>query len=267
MRPVNDLRNILLPLFFLLSSISFLTSAAAVELDAQLEQVAWHYKEFEKDTSRFPHTLPSSAQGEGALAKLRLSTERDWDYFLALSASLMDSTAWTKETWGIAQTNDLSIQQQDLRLDMQYRWLGARWGMWFSQRVQTQQRRNFYLSNVLTPQKNEPIPEVISSNWFGLSLTSVGGNQQQFETTIDIAIPLDVEVTNPLFAEPFYKKDGQRAGVHFRWSLPKQAVGVAGLNLTLRFEYQELGGETQTTGGFWPYNRWLMASAGMLYAW
>ncbi|MDX8382618.1 MAG: hypothetical protein R8M45_00975 [Ghiorsea sp.] len=264
---MNHLRNIILPLLVLLCSISFLTPASAVEFDVQLEQTAWHYKEFEKDTSRFPNTLPSSAQGLGALAKLRLSTDRDLDYFLALGASLMDSTAWAKETWDITQTNDLSIKQQDVRLDMQCRLLGARWGMWLSQRVQTQQRRNFYLSNVLTPLKNEPIPEVITSNWVGLSIASVGGEQGQFEAKIDVAIPLDVEVTNPLFAKSFTKKDGKRAGVHFRLLLPKQTAGVAGLNLTLRFEYPELGGETQASGDFWPYNRWLMASAGMLYAW
>jgi len=74
-------------------------------------------------------------------------------------------------------------------------------------------------------------------------------------------------VTNPFFTKPFTKKEGLRAGVYFRWTLPQQAVGVTGLNFTLSHEYQELGGEKQATGGFWPYNTWRMTSLGMLYAW
>jgi len=268
MRLVNNLHNIILLSFLAIVCTAYQAPAWAVELDVQLEQTAWHYKEYEKGTKVAPNRLPSSAQGFGVLAKLSLSTERDLDYFFALNASLMDSLDWTTETWGTRQTNDLKIKQQDVRFDMQYRMLGARWGIWLAHREQTQHRRAFYVANVLTGVATaEPVPEVITSDWFGLSIASVGGSQGQFETKIDLAVPLAVKVTNPLFAQPFHKKDGQRAGVHFRWLLPKHEVGLSGLNLTLRFEYQVLGGELTATNDLWPYNRWLMASAGLLYAW
>ena len=98
-------------------------------------------------------------------------------------------------------------------------------------------------------------------------MTSVGGRNGEFEARIDAALALNVEMTNPNHVVPFSKKDGYRTGIHFRWNLPKYEVGVSGLNITLRYEYQELGGENTATNGFWPYNRWQMASLGVLYAW
>ncbi|MDQ6988763.1 MAG: hypothetical protein Q9M19_02695, partial [Mariprofundaceae bacterium] len=193
--------------------------------------------------------------------------DRDADLFVSLSYADMQSTAAGTETWGVLQTNDINIDQHESRIDLQYRMLGARFGIWWAKKEQTQYRQTFYVNKVLTAVPNEPIPEVISSQWQGLSITSVGGNQQQFEARLEIAEPTSVLVTNPLFSQPFEKRDGFRAGLHFRWTLPQQEVGVEGLNLTLRQEYQELGGEKQAGGGFWPYNRWRMTSFGLLYAW
>ena len=163
--------------------------------------------------------------------------------------------------------SDLSMQQQDVRLDVQYRMLGARFGVWLAQREQRQIREKFALNGVAIAVAGEPIDEVVTSQWAGLSLTSVGGNMGQFETRIDAALALDMQVTNPLFTAPFSKKDGYRTGIHFRWTLPKSEVGVSGLNITLRYEYQEIGGENTANNGFWPYNRWQMVTMGLLYAW
>ncbi len=248
----------------------YLTSYAvswAVEFDIQAERTAWRYEEYAKDVSGYSGTLPSKAEGNGALLKLRLSTERDEDWFFGFSASMLDSSSWTNEVW-VSQVNELTIRQEDLRLDIQYRMLGARFGLWVSERMQTQQRRNFLLNGVPTvPVGGEPAEEKIVSDWVGLSLTSVGGKMQQFETRIDAGMPVNVKVTNTGIAKPYTKKDGYRTGVHFRWTLPKSEVGVSGLNLTLRYEYQELGGENNLPTNFWPYNRWQMVAIGLLYAW
>ncbi len=252
---------ILLLMVYLLSS----SAVQAVEFDVQAESVQWRYQEYAKAVPSI--TLPSRADGNGTLAKLRLSSERDQDWFVALSASMMDSSSAAEEKWSTVQTNALSIKQQDVRMDMQYRMLGARFGIWLAQRQQTQQRKNFYINNVYTPKAGEPLSEEINSDWVGLSLTSVGGKAGQFETSIDAALPLKVTVTNPLVQMPYTKKDGYRAAIHFRWTLPKQEVGVSGLNLTLRYEYQELGGENTVANGFWPYNRWQMLALGLMYAW
>jgi len=248
--------------------LPFISQAKAVEFDAQVERVLWRYQEYAKDVKGFSSRLPSLAQGHGALAKLRLSSERDNNWFFAMSAALMDSTAVAEESWSTSQVNDLKIKQQDIRLDMQYRMLDARFGLWLASRKQTQTRENFILNGLkATPATGEPNLETVTSQWAGLSLTAVGGNVNQFETRLDAALALNMDVTNPEFSSPFSKKDGYRTGIHFRWTLPKQEVGVQGLNLTLRYEYQEIGGENTTTNGFWPYNRWQMASMGLMYAW
>jgi len=264
MRVVNIYRQIVVLLLACLLGVSH---AFAFELDVQLEKTMWSYEEYAKDVTGFELQLPSLAESQGNLLKLRISSDRDADWFFALSYAQMLSTEKAEEVWGIFQTNALNIDQEDTRVDVQYRMLGARFGLWYAKRIQTQQRDTFYVNKVLTAVAGEPVPEVLTSTWAGLSLTSVGGNEGQFEARIDVAQPLDVLVTNPFFTKPFTKKDGLRAGVHFRWTLPKQAVGVSGLNVTLRQEYQELGGEQPSTGGFWPYNRWRMTSLGLLYAW
>jgi len=253
-------------IYLLLAYLLPLSVVQAVEFDAQVERVLWRYQEYAKNVTGFSQ-LPSKADGGGALLKLRLSSERDQDWFFAVSAALMDSRSPAAEAWNNGQVNDLSMKQQDVRLDMQYRMLGARFGLWLAQRKQTQRREHFVVNGIATPVVGEPIDEVVSSRWAGLSLTSVGGNVGQFETRIDAALALDMQVTNPLFAAPFHKKDGYRTGIHFRWTLPKSEVGVSGLNITLRYEYQEIGGENTVNNGFWPYNRWQMASMGLMYAW
>jgi len=258
------LRNMI---FLLLVYFTSSTALWAVEFNVQAEKALWRYQEYAKDVTGFSAILPSQAQGDGALVKLRLSSERDQDWFYAISGSLMNSTASTQEVWGMTQTNQLTIKQQDARIDIQRRFLGARFGLWLSTRQQKQERKYFVVNHVATPLTNEPILEKISSNWIGLSLTSVGGNVGQFEARIDAGLALKVKVTNPLFSNPFSKKDGFRTGVHFRWTLPKQEVGVSGLNITLNYEYQELGGENTMNNGFWPYNRWQVASVGLMYAW
>jgi hypothetical protein len=253
-------------IYLLLAYFLSLSAVQAVEFNAQIERVLWRYQEEGKEVTTF-NQLPSKADGSGALLKLRLSSERDKDWFFAVSAALMGSGSAAAEAWNSGQVNDLSMQQQDVRLDMQYRMLGARFGFWLAQREQTQTRENFVVNGVATVVAGEPIDEVVTSQWAGLSLTSVGGNVGQFETRIDAALALGMKVTNPLFTAPFSKKDGYRTGIHFRWTLPKSEVGVAGLNVTLRYEYQEIGGENTLNNGFWPYNRWQMASMGLLYAW
>jgi len=258
-------------LFIYLCSLFIFTSFSvqvnAMELDAQVEAVKWRYQEYAKDVTGFSTLLPSKADGTAALLKLRVSSERDGDWFFSIDGSYMDSTAWANEAWNTQQTNDLSVKQQDVRLDMQYRMLDARFGIWLSQRKQTQSRKNFVVNGRATAVAGEPIDEVITTEWVGLSFTGRGGIDKQLEIILDAAVPLQVEVTNPLFASSFTKTRGYRTGVHIRWTLPKQEVGVSGLNLILGYEYQELGGESQASGGFWPYNRWQMASAGLLYAW
>ena len=263
MRPMSRAHKIIYLLFAYLLPLSVVQ---AMEFDAQVERVLWRYQEEGKEVTTF-NQLPSKADGSGALLKLRLSSERDQDWFFAVSAALMNSINPAVERWNSGQVNDLSMKQQDVRLDMQYRLFGARFGLWLAQREQTQKRENFVVNGVATVVAGEPIDEVVTSHWAGLSLTSVGGNKAQFETRIDAALALDMKVTNPLFAAPFRKKDGYRTGIHFRWTLPKSEVGVSGLNVTLRYEYQEIGGENTVNNGFWPYNRWQMASMGLMYAW
>ncbi|MDQ6980337.1 MAG: hypothetical protein Q9M46_02555 [Ghiorsea sp.] len=253
-------------IYLLLAYLLPLSIAQAVEFDAQVERVLWRYQEQANGIAGF-NQLPSKANGSGALLKLRLSSERDQDWFFAVSAALMDSSSSAAEAWNNGQVNDLSMQQQDVRLDVQYRMLGARFGVWLAQREQRQTREKFVLNGVAIAVAGEPIDEVVTSQWAGLSLTSVGGNMGQFETRIDAALALDMQVTNPLFAAPYSKKDGYRTGIHFRWTLPRSEVGVSGLNITLRYEYQEIGGENTVNNGFWPYNRWQMASMGLMYAW
>lgn len=253
---------IYLCLVYLLS----LSAVQAMAFDAQVERVLWRYQEEGREVTAF-HQLPSRAEGSGALLKLRLSSERNQDWFIAVSGALMKSIKSATERWNNGQVNDLRMQQQDIRLDVQYRILGARFGVWLAQREQTQSRENFVLNGVSTPVAGTPIDEVVKSQWAGLSLTSVGGNVDQFEARLDAALALDMKVTNPLFTAPFRKKDGYRTGVHFRWTLPKSEVGVSGLNITLRYEFQDIGGENTPNNGFWPYNRWQMASMGLMYAW
>ncbi len=253
---------LLLTVYLMLYSVS-----RAVEYDVQAGRTAWHYEEYAKDVSGFSGYLPSKAAGNGTLLKLRLSSERDRDWFFGLSASLMDSASWANEKWNTSQTNALSIKQEDVRLDAQYRMFGARFGLWLAQRQQTQERRDFYVNNVYIPVAGEPIAEKITSDWFGLSLTVEAGNMNQFEARIAAAKPLNVKVTNPLFKNPFTKSDGYRAGIHLCFALlPKQESG-GGLNITFSHEYQELGGEKTAANGFWPYNRWQMTAVGLMYAW
>ncbi|WP_038249343.1 hypothetical protein [Ghiorsea bivora] len=253
-------------IYLLLAYLLPLSVAQAIEFDAQVERVLWRYQEEGKEVTTF-NQLPSKADGSGALFKLRLSSERNQDWFFAVSAALMGSGSPAAETWNNGQVNDLSMRQQDVRLDMQYRMLGARFGIWLAQREQKQTRDNFVVNGVATVVAGAPIDEVVKSQWAGLSLTSVGGNVGQFETRIDAALALDMNVTNPLFTAPFSKKNGYRTGIHFRWTLPKSEVGVSGLNITLRYEYQDIGGENTVNNGFWPYNRWQMVSMGLMYAW
>ncbi|MDX8388185.1 MAG: hypothetical protein R8M46_06585 [Ghiorsea sp.] len=239
----------------------------AMEFDAQIEKTIWQYNEYAKDVAGYAQ-LPAEAAGDGAVLTFRLSTERNEDWYFAATTSIMDSLSTAEETWNHGQVNDLSMKQQDIRLDMQYRMLGARFGVWVANRKQIQSRENFFLNGVRsTPATGEPNLEEIRSNWAGLSLTSVGGNVDQFEVSLDAAFALNVETTNPMFTDAFTKKDGYRTGVNLRWTLPEQEVGLSGLNIILRYEYQELGGEETVANGFWPYNRWQVASMGLMYAW
>jgi len=263
------MQKIILLLLVYLSSSSVLM---AMEFDAQVERVLWRYQEESRDVLGY-NQLPSKTEGDGALLKLRLSSERDKDWFFAVSGTLMDSSSPGEEKWNNGQINDLSIKQQDVRIEMQYRMLGARFGIWLANRQQTQSRSNLpnttvnVGTQVVVINAATVIPETITSNWAGLSLTSVGGNVIQFEMSIDAALALNMDVNNTLFVAPFSKKDGYRTGVHFRWTLPASEVGVSGLNITLNYEYQDIGGEDTVNNGFWPYNRWQMASMGLMYAW
>jgi len=260
-------RNIIFLLMLLILPSSLLW---AVEFDVQAEKVRWRYSEYAKDVTGFVE-IPSKAEGNGNLIKLRLSTERDLEWFFGVGGSWMDSVG--EESWNHGQINELNVEQQDIRVDVQYRMLRARFGVWLANRKQAQNRTSLPAwsglvgNKLVTVNSSSIVPEIITSNWLGLSLTSVGGHNEQFEARIDAALALNVEVTNPLFVKPFSKKDGYRTGIHFRWTIPHEEVGVSGLNITLRYEYQELGGENTATDGFWPYNRWQIASLGVLYAW
>ena len=261
------LRNILVLLCCAVSS----APVWAVELHVGTEKVWWQYQEYAKDTVISPTQasfLPSKSQGQGAALKLGLSSERDNTWFFALSGAWMDTTSNTTESWSVKQTNDISIKQFDVRLDAQYAVMPhARLGLWLAGRKQEQSRQNFVVNTVPVAVVGEPIVETITSSWLGVSFVGTGGNQQQLEATLDVAIPLQVDVSNPLFVNAFSKKTGYRTALKFRWELPKSEVGMDGLNMMLDYQYQELGGEKQSDGSFWPYNRWQMLGFGLLYAW
>lgn len=261
------LRNMLA----LLCCVVYATSVRAMELDVQVEKVWWQYQEYAKDTAitgTLASFLPSKSQGQGAALKLGLSSGRDEAWFFALSGSWMDSTAAATEYWSTKQINDIRMNQLDIRLDAQYAVMQhARLGLWLAGRQQEQERQNFVVNGVPTVVAGEPIIEAITSTWLGLSFVGYGGNQQQLEASIDVAVPLQVEVTNPLFTNAFSKKTGYRTALKFRWNLPKSEVGFEGLNMMLDYQYQELGGEKQSDGSFWPYNRWQTLGFGLLYAW
>lgn len=232
----------------------------------QAEKVYWRYQEDAIGVAKNNPSYPSKVDGNGALAGVTLSTDRNQDWFLGVSAMMMESAGWAEETHDIPEQNELKVQQQDVRVDLQYRMLGARFGLWVAQRKQTQERQNFYQNNVFVPVAGGMLSDEINSDWAGLSLTSVGGNVGQFETRIEVAAPIKLEMNHARLNQVFSRKDGYRTGIHFRWALPKQEVGVSGLNVTARYEYQELGGE-DVQGNFWPYNRWQMAMVGLMYSW
>ena len=245
--------------------------AQAIELDIQADAVRWQYQEFAKDasiTAAQASFLPSKVTGSAALLQLQLTTDRDSDWFAGILATYMDSTADATESWSVKQTNDLKVRQLDVRLDVQKEVMRhGRLGLWLSQRKQEQSRKNFIVNGAVVTVAGEPVVESITSRWVGVSFVGTGGNVQQLEARLDVGMPLQVDVTNPLFAAPFSKKTGYQTGVHFRWHIPKSEAGVSGLNLTLDYQYQELGGETLADGSFWPYNRWQTLGFGVLYAW
>jgi len=258
-------------IILVLCVLGFAVPASAVELKVSAEKVWWQYQEYAKDAAiaaTQASFLPSKSQGQGAALKLGLSSERDETWFFALSGSWMDSTAEATEYWRTKQINDIRMNQLDIRADVQYEVMPhARLGLWLAGRKQEQERQNFVVNGVPTVVSGEPIVETITSTWLGLSFVGYGGNQQQLEASIDVAVPLQVEVTNPLFVNAFSKKTGYRTALKFRWNLPKSEVGFEGLNMVLDYQYQELGGEKQNDGSFWPYNRWQTLGFGLLYAW
>ena len=255
----------------LLIIIMLSSTAHAVEFDIQAEKTWWQYQEYAQGaplTATQASLLPSKSQGEGAQLQLNLSSNRDEDWFFALSGALMDSTSVTTERWSAKQVNDISIRQFDVRVDAQYAVMNhARLGIFLARRQQEQSREKFVVNGVAVAVAGEPIIETINSSWFGVSFVGTGGINQQLEVNMDIAVPIQVDVTNPLFTAPFSKRDGYRTALDFRWNLPKSEVGVSGLNMTLSYQYQELGGEKQSDVIFWPYNRWQMLGFGLLYAW
>ena len=261
------LRNMLA----LLCCVVYTTSVRAMELDVQVEKVWWQYQEYAKDTAitgTLASFLPSKSQGQGALLKLGLSSHQDETWFFALSGSWMDSTATATERWSTKQVNDIRMNQLDIRADVQYEMIPrVRLGLWLAGRKQEQERQSFVLSGVPTVVAGEPLVEAITSTWLGLSFARICGDQQQLEVSIAAAVPLQVEVTNPLFISPFSKKSGYRTAMKFRWKLPKSKVLFEGLNMVLDYQYQELGGEKQSDVIFWPYNRWQTLGFGLLYAW
>jgi len=206
-----------------------------MELDVQVEKVWWQYQEYAKDAAISANQaafLPSKSKGQGALFKLGLTSERNETWFFALSGTWMDSTSNTTESWSVKQTNDISIKQLDVRFDAQYSVMQhARLGLWLAGRQQEQSRQNFVVNGIATAVVGEPIVETIRSTWLGLSFVGTGGFHQQLEATIDVAIPLQVAVLNPLFTQPFEKKSGYRTALGFRWQLPKSEVGVSGETL------------------------------------
>ncbi len=256
-------------MFLLICGLSI--PAQAIEFGVHADAVRWQYQEFAKDASisaTQASFLPSKTLGSAALIRLQLTTDRDSDWFVGLSGTYMDSTADATEYWSTKQVNDLKIKQLDFRLDVQKEVMQhGRLGLWLSQRKQEQSRKNFVVNGAAVAVAGEPIIEKITSSWLGVSFVGTGGNEQQLEARLDVAIPLQVDVTNPLFTAPFSKKSGYQTGVHFRWAMPKAEFGVSGLNLTLDYQYQELGGEKLADGSFWPYNRWQMLGFGLLYAW
>lgn len=241
--------------------------AKAVAFDVQAEQVRWQYQEYAKEINGFSTFLPAISTGHATLLKMHLNSElgKDWSY--ALQGSWMKSTSWTTETWHTTQTNDLRMQQQDVRLDVLYNAADMQLGLWLAYRNQKQQRQNFFVRGVFTPVAGEPILERIISHWLGLSVMPWGGEDKQLQVTLDAALPLDVKVTNPLFPSAFSKKNGYRAGVHIRWHFLQRTFETSGLNATFAYELQELGGEKKVSGNFWPYNRWQTLGFGLLYAW
>ncbi len=257
------LRNILLLLTFFMQALV----AQAMSFDVQTEQVRWQYQEYAKDITGFSAYLPSISNGHGTLLQMRLNAEPDLNWSYALQVSWMAPTLWTQETWHTTQTNALRIQQQDVRLDVLYRVQDVQLGLWLAYRHQKQKRRDFFVNGNYTPVAGEPIPEAIISHWFGLSVIPWGGEDKQLQVALEAALPLQVKVNNPLFAKPFSKNNGYRAGIHLRWHFLQRTFAVSGLHATLGYELQELGGEKKVSGNFWPYNRWQMLSFGLLYAW
>ena len=245
--------------------------ASAVEWDIQLEKTWWQYQEYAKDasiTATQASFLPSKTTGDGAQLQLAFNGERDGAWVWGVSGAWMGSTSFATERWSSKQTNDLSVKQWDVRLDIQHTLMrDAWWGLWVAARQQEQSRQTFVVNGVPTAVAGEPIVEKIRSDWVGLSFVGFGGREQQLQASIDIAVPINVKTTNPLFSGDFQKKAGFRSALDFRWYLPKRALGLDDVSLTLRYQYQELGGEQLADGSFWPYNRWQMLGFGLLYAW
>ncbi len=243
----------------------------AMEVDIQAEKTWWQYREYAKDavlTAIQASFLPSKVQGDGIQVQLSFSSNREEDWFFALSGAWMSSITKAAEQWNTIQHNDIAIQQWDIRCDAQYAVMRhARLGVFWAGRRQEQSRENFVVHGLQVDVAGEPIVEDIRSSWLGLSFVGTGGVSQQLEVSIDLAVPLQVEVINPLFATPFGQRSGYRTALGFRWSLPKSEVAISGLSLLFHYQYQELGGEHQTNGSFWPYNRWQMLGFGVLYAW
>ncbi|MDQ7005110.1 MAG: hypothetical protein Q9N67_09435 [Ghiorsea sp.] len=256
-------------LLFLLCCVAYSVPVQAVELQVGAEKVWWQYQEYTNDAFRTANQasfLPSQSQGQGVSLTFSVSSELKKEVYFILSGAWMASTSYATEFWDIKQTNAIDIQQLDIRLDAEYAVLNhARVGFWLAGRKQAQSRQDFVVYGIATPVAGEPIVETIRSTWLGLSLIGTGG-EQPWKVSAEVAVPLQVEVNNPLFTNSFYKKSGYRTALKFRWALPKYKVGIEGLNIMLDYQYQALGGEKQSDGSFWPYNRWQTLGFGLLFA-
>jgi len=264
------MHGILKLLFLLLLGLYMAKPAFAVEVEVQFEKVWWQYQEYAKDASVSSvqaDFLPSKSLGDNALMTLGLNSLRE-RWFFSLSGSVMFPTSARLERWSIKQTNDLKVRQADVRLDAQRQVMENAWlGVWLAERQQKQMRENFVVDGLPVVVAGEPVLETITSSWLGVSFVGLGGPQQQLQATLDVAVPLRVKVANALLTSDFSRRFGYQSGVNFRWQLPESSVGFGGLNMTLSYAYQELGGEQTGPGDFWPYNRWQTIGFGLLYAW
>jgi len=258
-------------IFLWLGLVGLLPSAlSASEIELEIAPVWWQYEESSGARTGFASTpLQSSAQGYGAELGVNFQHQLNDQWQLIASWKNLLPVYKATETWDLAngiQSNQLSIAQSELRLEVLRDLYGVDLGVWTSYQWHQQSRQDFIVNGAVVPGNGKAIHETVQTIWTGIILQAAS-DQEQLIFRLEGAVPIWVYTTNDLVVGAFTNVSGYRMGGSASVLLPwKDGMET---HLTAAYQYRELGNELLQTSGqwLWPTNRWQTLSLEVSAQW